>query len=297
MTEATHTAQLLIHPECILGEGIQWNTALQRLFFTDIHGSRLLSCDADGGDLVDRPLPERLCAFAFDPDGHMLCGFESGLFRFDLAADKLERLTRFEPDQPTTRLNDGRCDRQGRFLIGGMNEDDLKPASSLIRYTGGATETLITGIGCSNSLSFSPNGRRMYHTDTPTRTIFTYAYNPETGALGPRETFAKLEDPQGFPDGSCADADSSLWNAEFNGSAVQEYRADGAKGRRITVDAPQVTCCCFGGPNLDRLYITTAREHMTSDQVTAAPNSGALFIADVGAQGLEETGFAERLFT
>lgn len=291
-------AELLIDSKCILAEGIQWRADQQRLWWTDIHGRGLWHSNADGNDAVRIETPERLGSFAFDPDGHILAAFETGLFRWDLEGDRLERLTEFEPDKPTTRMNDGRCDRQGRFLAGGMNEDELKPVSSLMRYDGNRVETVRRNIGCSNSLCFSPDGSAMYFTDTPTRTILRMPYDAETGEVGPEEPIVSIEnEEEGFPDGTCVDADGALWNGRFNGFRVQQTHADGSPGLRIDLPVPQVTCACFGGPDLDRLYITTAREHMTDAQIAEHPLSGGIFVAEPGAKGLPEDRFAHRLFS
>ncbi len=288
-------ADLLIDCGCILGEGVQWNIRQQRLWWTDIHGRTLWSCDAEGGDIARITTMERLGSFAFDPDDNLLAAFESGLFRWDLEADRLERLTDFEPDQPRTRYNDGRCDRQGRFVVGGINEDGLQPTSSLTRFDG-TVQTLRGAIGCSNSICFSPDGRWMYFADTPTKTILRFPYDPETGALGPEQAFFVVDGKAGFPDGTCVDADGALWNARFHGARVQQIMPDGTEGTRIDLPVPQVTLACFGGPKLDRLYITTAREGMTDAQVAAVPLSGGLFIAEPGAVGLPEDRYAHRLF-
>ncbi|MEL7465561.1 MAG: SMP-30/gluconolactonase/LRE family protein [Pseudomonadota bacterium] len=289
-------ADLLVDAKCTLGEGVQWNPDHQRIWWTDIHGRALWSCDADGGAMEMRPTIERLGSFAFDADNCILAAFESGLFRWDLERDRIDRLTDFEPEHPTSRLNDGRCDRAGRFVTGGMDEDGLKHTSTLIRYDGARQEVLERGVGVTNSICFSPDGAWMYFADTPTKTIKRYPYDTETGALGASETFFTVDGKDGFPDGSCVDAAGSLWNARFWGGRVQEIRADGTEGLRIDVDAPQVTCACFGGPKLDRLYITTAREHFTAEQGAAHPLSGGLFIAEPGAVGLPEDRFASLLF-
>ncbi|MEO0999686.1 MAG: SMP-30/gluconolactonase/LRE family protein [Pseudomonadota bacterium] len=289
-------AELLLEAGCTLGEGIQWNPETERLYWTDIHGRRFWSCDAEGGAVESVALMERLGSFAFDPAGRILAAFESGLFRWDPAADRLDRLTDFEPELATTRLNDGRCDRQGRFVVGGMNEDGLKPASTLTRYADGRLEVLARGIGCSNSIAFAPDGRWMWFADTPTREIRRAPYDPETGALGPWEVVLKTRRPGGFPDGSAVDADGNLWNARFNGSAVVEVTPAGEERRRVEVGAAQVTCCCFGGPQLDRLYITTAREGLSEAEIAADPLAGAIFVAEPGATGLPEDRYAHPLF-
>lgn len=289
-------ADLLVDCRNELGEGVQWNADHRRVWWTDIHGQALWSCDADGGSAETIATGERLGSFAFDPDNRILAAFESGLFRWDIERDRLERLTTFEPDHPTSRLNDGRCDRAGRFVVGGIDEDGHKQTSTLLRYDGDGVETVDTGIGVSNSICFSPDGRWMYFADTPTKVIRRYPYDTETGRIGAAEVFQKVEGRAGFPDGACVDAAGSLWSARFWGSRVQEVTAQGKDGRRVDVDAPQVTCCCFGGPKLDRLFITTARENFTEEQAAAHPLSGGLFVAEPGAVGLPEDRFGKRLF-
>ena len=289
-------ARLLIDARCELAEGIQWRQDLGRLYWTDIHGRKLWSASAEGEDVATWTPPERLGSFAFDAEGAMLAAMESGLFRVSADFSTIERLTRFEPDRPSTRMNDGRCDRQGRFVVGGIDEDGLKPISSVIRYDGGRVETLIDGVGCANATCFSPNGDAMYFADTPTRVIRRYAYGGDVETLGSPETFAQLEDGEGFPDGACVDAEGGLWSARYAGGSVLRYRADGTPDRLVRVDAPNATCCCFGGAALDRLYITTARENMSAEAIAAAPSSGGIFVADVGVTGLPETRLASRLF-
>lgn len=287
-------AELLIDAKCILGEGVQWDGA--RVWWTDIHGRALWSCDAEGGQLETIKTIERLGSFAFDPEGKILAAFESGLFRWDIERDRLERLTDFEPGHPTSRLNDGRCDRAGRFVVGGIDEDGLKPTSSVIRYDGERTEELRTRVGVTNSICFSPDGRWMYFADTPSKVIERYPYDPETGRLGAPAAFFTVAGEAGFPDGSCVDAAGALWNARFWGGRVQEILPNGTEGRRIDVDAPQVTCACFGGPKLDRMFITTAREHFTEEQAQAHPLSGGLFVAEPGVAGMPESRFGRPLF-
>lgn len=289
-------ADLLVDSKCVLGEGVQWNADHRRIWWTDIHGRALWSCDADGGGVETIPTIERLGSFAFDPENRILAAFESGLFRWDLERDRLERLTDFEPDHATSRYNDGRCDRQGRFIVGGIDEDGLKPTSTLTRYAGDRVETLRENVSCSNSICFSPDGRWMYFADTPTKTIQRHPYDPETGAVGAPEAFLTVEGRGGFPDGSCVAADGALWNARFWGGRVVRISPEGVETTVVDVDAPQVTCACFGGESLDRLYITTARENLSDEQAAAAPLSGGLFIVEPGVSGLPEDRFARSLF-
>ncbi|WP_349370740.1 SMP-30/gluconolactonase/LRE family protein [Salinarimonas sp.] len=297
----TIEARLLVRTSAVLGEGIQWNPYDGRLWWTDIHGRLLLSCDADGGDLRSRALEERLTAFAFPESGGdvVLAAFASGLFALDLSTGARRRLTAFEPENPATRLNDGRCDPAGAFVVGGMDEAAHQPVSRVIRYDGVVETPLVTGIAITNSIAFSPDGRTMFLADSPTRTIWRHVRDPQTGALGAREVFATTAEGEGVPDGACVDAEGGLWSARFDGACVQRHLPDGTPDIRVTLPASQVTCCCLGGPNLDRLYITTAREGMTPDAYAREPLAGGIFVADVGAafgiRGLPERRFAGAL--
>ena len=289
-------ANLLIDARNTLGEGIQWNADHRRVWWTDIHGKALWSCDADGGSVETLALDERLCCFAFDAENKMIAAFADGIYRWDVETDRRGRIAPFEADLANTRMNDGRCDRQGRFLAGGIDEVDLSPISSVTRYDGETTETILTGIRCTNSICFSPDGTWMYFADSPTRTIQRFAYDIESGALGEGTVFATVDQGKAVPDGSCVDAEGALWNARFNGGTVQRILPDGRDGTTVEVGVPQVTCACFGGDDLDRLYITTARESLSAPEIEAQPLSGGLFTCEPGVQGLPETRFAPSAF-
>lgn len=289
-------AELLIDAQNTLGEGIQWNADHRRIWWTDIHGRTLWSCDADGGSVETIKTKERLGCFAFDPQNRILAAFESGLYRWDIEGDRLELIAAFEPDHPTSRMNDGRCDRRGRFLAGGIDEDGLKPTSSVIRYDGEVTETVMREVSCANSICFSPDGAWLYFADSPTRTIQRIPYNTETGAMGAPELFSTILSSGGVPDGSCVDAEGAVWNARFGAGIVQRIMPDRSEGMTVSVGVPQVTCACFGGDDLDRLFITTARESLSQPELEAVPLSGGLFVCEPGVRGLPEVRFATALF-
>lgn len=296
----TALADILVDDPSLLGEGVQWDSERGRLWWTDIHGRRLLSSRQDGTDYRVIETPDRLCSFTFDPDGVMLAAFASGLFVYDPDSGDRREIAPFETDQATTRLNDGRCDRAGRFLTGGVEETGLKPLTSLIRYDGtGAPETLLRDVGCTNSLAFSPDGTVMYFADTAGKDIFAFDYDQASGAISNKRVFATLGPDEGRPDGSCVDAQGRLWNAQFNGGRVQCFNPDGSRGPVVYLPCPQVTCPCFGGQDMGTLFITTARENLSQADIAAAPLSGALFAIDAmqafGAVGLPESGFGKSL--
>jgi L-arabinonolactonase len=197
----------------------------------------------------------------------------------------------FEPGNPNTRLNDGRTDRVGNFIVGGMNEGTGAPDSVVIRVRSDlSVEPLITGISCANSTCFSPDGSALFFADTPERRIRSYSYG--SGPLQAPSVFADMLGEPGLPDGSCCDAEGGVWNAQWEGGQVVRYDASGHLTHRVHLPVSKVTCCAFGGRELDTLFITTSTLMATSEDLAREPLSGNLFAVRPGMRGVEDTPFA-----
>lgn len=272
------------------GEGVLWNVGDSRLWWTDIHGQCLWWLDPVKGASGHYAMPSRLCAFAPRSAGGWIMSFADTieLWSEDLRPETVLHV--FETDNLATRLNDGRTDRHGRFVVGGMNETTGEPDSSVIRVNSDlSVETLIKGVSCANSTCFSPDGRTMYFADTPTRKIVAYPYGDR---LGPPVLFSDMAHEPGSPDGSCVDAEGGVWNAEWDGGQVIRIDLSGRVTHRIQLPVQKATCCAFGGADLSTLYITTSRLGMTREEIAKAPLSGGLFAARPGLRGLQDSPFA-----
>jgi L-arabinonolactonase len=289
-------ASLLVDCNNALGECVQWNDQQQRVYWTDVYDSRLYSCEADGSAVGSVTLPEKLGSFAFDPAGNLLAAFESGLFRYELATGRADRLTHFEPDIAATRLNYGRCDRAGRFGVGGCHQGFYNPVSSVVVYDGKQARTLIENVALTNGIAFSVDGSRLYFSDSETLLYHWYDYDGDKGTIGERHLLTELPKGQGFADGSCVDADDNVYNARYYAGFVQQYRPDGSEGLRVNVPTECVTCVCFGGKHLDTLFITTGHKDLDASKRAAQPAAGGLFSVKLAARGLTESRFAQTLF-
>lgn len=290
-------AELAHQCENELGEGIIWSSAENAILWTDILGKKFWRFDPKTQSADSQALAERLCNFASLGNGRLLAGFASGLAQYDLNSGHRELITEIESDQPTTRLNDAKLDRQGRLIFGTMDEgaDGPKSLGHVWSYDGHTPPRILFGdVKISNSICFSPDGRLMYFADTPARRIDVFDYDIETGTPSNRRIFIELKNDAGYPDGSTIDADGCLWNAEWDGGRVVRYDPKGRIDRVISLPMPNVTCCAFGGPTLSDLYITTARVGLSADALAAAPLSGSLFVLPNAAQGLADTPFASR---
>ncbi|MBO6893003.1 MAG: SMP-30/gluconolactonase/LRE family protein [Roseibium sp.] len=285
---STRPAHLLVECQNLLGEGVQWNDAENRLYWTDIFGTALWSCDEEGQRVKRWPLAKKLCAFAFREQGPMLGAFADGLYNFDPKVGTMRLIKSYQEEfGGRTRMNDGHLDRAGRFLVGGIDEKGMQPITPVWSVSRDKITTVLEDVGCANSISFSPDGRTLYFADSRSSEIRAHDYDPENGSVGRSRSFARLSDKEGKPDGSCVDASAGVWNAQFGGGAVQRFNSDGARSLRIEVAVPNVTCCAIGGKNLDRLFITTARLGMSTQEQSRFPLAGGLFACDIDWKGLK----------
>lgn len=293
--DMTTTAVTVAHAtNHILGEGVVWDDRQQVVWWTDIPGKKLWRLNPLDGQAVHWEMPERLASFALcETDGWLLLALASRLAFFHPQTEQLVHLRDVEKDLPT-RTNDGVCDRQGRFVFGTMHE----PAHGDRQAVGGfyrldhalALERLpLPDVAISNSIAFSPSGDRMYFCDSPTRKIFYCDYGD---ALGEPRLFVDLGDARGVPDGSTVDADGALWNAQWGLHRVVRYLPDGSLDRIINLPASQPTKPAFGGAALATLFVTSARDGLSPEQIANDPQAGYLFSHDVGATGLRESRFA-----
>lgn len=286
-------ADLVLDCRNLHGEGIFWNHLDGRVWWTDIHGKQLWWLAPESGASGSIAMADRVCCFAPRQAGGFILALAKDIAFFDPATGAVDGIHRFEPDKPGTRLNDGRTDRQGRFIAGGMNEGSGPEKSTVLRVDpDGTVTTIIADVGCANSTCFSPDGHRMYFADTAIGTIWVYDYDAVTGTPGNRRVLNDFIGEPGIPDGSCIDAEGAVWNAEWEGGRVVRILPDGNIDRVIAVPVRKPTCCAFGGPNLDTLYITTSRLETAPEQLAAEPTAGSLFAFKPGVRGVVDAPFA-----
>src|SRR5450830_1270962 len=289
-------ASLIVDGKCELGECAIWCDRTQSVFWTDIQAAVLWNHRPADGTTRSWSMPERLSVFALT--GHsdrLLIGLASRLAFFDLSSGVITPIAAIEDDLPGTRLNDGRCDRQGRFVFGTLNEDRGRaPIGSFYRLnTDLSVERLpLPGVAIPNSVCFSPDGTRMYYCDTMEGKIMCCDYDVVTGAISGQRLFVDLAGEKGSPDGSAIDSRGYLWNAQWGGARVVRYAPDGLVDRIIAVPVSQPSCPAFGGEALNILYVTTAHEGMDAAQRDREPLSGGLFaVALDGVAGIPEVRF------
>lgn len=278
-------AELFVDCRCELAEGAFWHPLLNRLFWFDILNRTMLSADEDGR-IVDRVVFKDTVSAAAVIDANTLAVAQSGaLLRYDLVNDTSSLIAHIEADIPTNRTNDSRVDPSGGFWIGTMGRRAEKGVGSVYQYRAGKVTQILSGITIPNSTCFSPDGRTAYFTDSG-RVILKCSIDPETGLpISEWTEFSSIEG-LGGGDGAVIDEEGFMWSARWGASAVARIAPDGKLDRVVEVPGiTQVTCPAFGGKDGKTLFITTAREHMTPEQVAREPYAGSIFAVAIDVPG------------
>jgi sugar lactone lactonase YvrE len=287
MTISTFRATPALSEIYGLAEGPVWDAPRERVLWVDINAGAVHTGILRDGRIearerftVDGTAGAVVCSAA----GELLVAGRRGLHTIATDGTVTEG-ARLIPEAVASRLNDGKCDPAGRFLVGSMALDDRTGEEVLLRIGDAGSITILDAdLTLSNGLGWSPDGTLLYSTDTTPGVIWSRAYAPDSGAVGPRREFLRITD--GSPDGLCIDADGNLWVAVWGAGEVRCYSPTGTQLATVAVSAPHTSSVAFVGPGLDTLLITTASEQLSERQLAESPDSGRLFTCDVGAIGL-----------
>jgi L-arabinonolactonase len=280
-----------------LGEGVIWDHGASKLWWTDIQQNTLYRYDPESKQLEQWDTPERLCCFAPRESGDgLVAAFESGFAFYTPETGALKWIKKLEADNPGTRFNDGRTDRQGRLWAATMVEN-----IEVATYKGSLycldhqlnVHKMLGDLSIPNSLCWSPDGKTMYHTDTPSRQISQYDYNPNTATFSKQKIFVSTRSGC-YPDGSIVDAQGYLWNAQWASGTVVRYAADGSEDLVVNIPARQPTCVAFGGKNLNLMFVTSAWQDLDPIARASDPDAGSLFVFETDYLGLLESRFIQR---
>ncbi|MBI3453442.1 MAG: SMP-30/gluconolactonase/LRE family protein [Rhodospirillales bacterium] len=285
-------------PECIwplgalLGEGPVWDPGEGALYFVDIKRPAVHRYHPQSNNRQSWPMSEPIGCIARRRRGGFVAGFKSGFAFVDLAQATIEPIGDPEPERPNNRFNDGKCDAQGRFWAGTMDDRERSPTGWLYRLDPDLSwRRMDGGYVCTNGPAFSPDGRRMYHTDTIGRTVYAFDLSPD-GVPSGKRAFVTFAAADGYPDGMTADAEGFVWICHWGGWRLTRFAPDGSVERTVDMPAAQVTSCAFGGAALDTLYITTAAIGLDNAARRAQPLAGGLFALRPGVRGLAAPAFA-----
>lgn len=271
----------------LLGESCVWSVEERALYWVDVRAPALRRHDPSERTTITYPLPEMVGSMALRQGGGVILAMQTGIFEFDFKIGDLALIGTPEETCANQRFNDGRCDRQGRFWSGTMDDLGRGNVGTLYKLERGVITPVINSVTIPNALAWSPDGRTMYFSDTTSHTMLAYTFDPETGTPSSPRVFATVAAP-GTPDGSTVDEQGYIWNAEYDNWRVTRYGPDGTVDRVIPMPVQRPTCCCFGGEDLGTLFITTAAQKLDNRDLQRQPLAGRMLALDVGVRGLPE---------
>ncbi len=299
MANFSAPAELLVDARHATGESPVWHVAEQALYWVDIPAGQLWRWDAASGQTRHWQAPEMLACLAHAGPGRWIAGMESGMFELKVDVQREGTAMQCTPlagvahALPNMRFNDGRCDRQGRFIAGSMvmNMGLASRAGTLYRFDAAGLVPVLGDLITPNGLGFSPDGRTMYLSDShpSVQTIWAFDYDVASGTPSNRRVFVDMNLFPGRPDGAAVDADGCYWICGNDAGLIHRFTPEGRLDGSLAVPVKKPAMCAFGGAGLDTLFVTSIRPDGLdlSDQ----PLAGSVFALRPGVRGLPEPAF------
>ena len=268
---------------CQLGEGPLWHPERGQLFWFDIIGKRL-HCN----DNLMWQFDEHVSAAGWVDSNHLLIASETALIKFNIETGAQHEICALEQDDPNTRSNDGRADPWGGFWIGTMRKDGGVAGGAIYRFYQGELRQLFAPLSITNAITFAPDKGYAYWGDTAAGKVFKVALDKDGWPAAPPTVFLDMKEHGLNPDGAIVAADGSYLNAQWGASRVARYDQHGAFLEAFSFPTSHITCPAFGGPNLNLLIATSARQGLDATQLEAEPLAGQTFSIQTNIKGLPE---------
>ena len=278
----------LLEKRSVLGEGPIWRPRENSLYWIDLKAPAIYCFDVitKQNRQIPAALDKTIGGMVFARNGRMIVVDAEGVHELSSTGHR-NLLIHPESDQVGNAFNDAKCDVKGRLWSGTADIGETRPSGSLYVIEGQRRVRRIdSAIVCSNGPAFAPDGRRAYFTDSFAQEIYYYDVDLDTGLISERKSFFRCNTDAGFPDGMTVDSEGFLWCANWDGWSITRYAANGQVDRVLKVPVPRPTSVCFGGPRMDQLFITSASDGLSDDQLKEAPLSGSLFVCEPGVKGL-----------
>ncbi len=269
------------------GEGPIWDEIAGELLWVDIPAGLIHRWRPGATAVTTIDVGQSVGAIALRRTGGLVAAVRDGFALVDEPSGQVELRCPVEIDRAENRMNDGKCDRAGRFWAGTMALDSRPGAGSLYRLDPDLTvTTVLTDVSISNGLGWAPDDRTMYYVDSPERSIDAFDFDLDGGLLSNRRRLAAFEAEAGMPDGLVVDSAGFVWVALWGGGAIRRYSPAGDLVGSIRLPATQLTSCTFGGSELRDLFVTSASRGLSAGERRRQPHAGAVFRVRVDVPGV-----------
>lgn len=287
------TPEVVLDCKAELGEGPIWDPDVQSLYWVNIHANELHIYDPTSGKDRCIDCGQMVGTVVGRQSGGLMVALENGFASVDLETETIQHIV--DPENNSeARFNDGKCDPAGRFWAGSLPLSEDVPEGSLYSLeTDLSVQKRLSGITIANGIVWTSDQETMYYIDTPTMKIDAYDYDIQTGDLSNHRVAVTVPEEYGWPDGMAIDSEDKIWVGHWGGWQVTRFDPlTGETLQTIKLPTAQVTACAFGGPNLDQLYITTAKATLDDAALEKQPHAGNLFVTKVDVSGVPSHKFA-----
>lgn len=288
-----HNIELIKNSQSILAEGPVYNEKENSLYWTDIKDKKIYKYNLIEEKVIKYQFDKKIGTFAFTNKNKIIAACEDGFYYLNLEEETMSFIYNPEEEIPENRFNDGKCDIQGRFYAGTMDDKEEKTCGSLYFYEKNNIRKIESNLGISNGLGWNKSNTKFYLTDSPKREIYEYDYDINTGYISNKKIFAKIKEEDGFPDGLTLDDDDNIYSCHWDGFKITKYSPTGKILEIIKLPVPNISSCCFGGKDFDILFITSARKGLSTEDLKKYPLSGHVFKLKLNVSGQKSNLFIE----
>ncbi|XP_073918568.1 regucalcin-like isoform X2 [Castor canadensis] len=281
---ASPRIEAVIREQHRMAECPVWEEEMGQLVYVDIHAKTVCRWNPVSREVQAVGLSHRVGCVALRHKGSYVVASGTCLGLLDWGTRQVQWLAWLDRDKPHNRFNDGKVDPAGRFVAGTMPEPSApgvwepRQGSLYSLHADYSVVRHLERLGIPNGLDWSPDHRTFYHVDSLEYCVRAYDYDVQTGGIENPRLLYRLQEDQGMPDGLCVDTAGTLWVACIDAGRV--IRLDPETGTRLcTVEMPvsRVTSCCFGGPDYSELYVTSAADGLSPQQLCREPQAGHVF--------------------
>lgn len=283
-----YAIQPLFGVRCHHGEGPVWDPQAQQFYWVDLMQGQFFIGDWETGRVETHVVGQPLGVLALREQGGVVMALRDGFFTYDTHSRELKQVSPTEADVQATRFNDGAVDPKGRFWAATMTYDGTEPVGNLYCLNeAGAVQRHEQNLMLPNGMGWSADRKTYFFADTERHVVYAYDYDLETGRLSHRRNFIEFG-PEGFPDGLTVDTNDHLWVAMWQEGKISHFDAQGKKVDDIELPVSHPTSCCFGGPEMQHLLITTSQRPLSPEQKKAQPLAGVCLQIQTNTTGQPE---------
>lgn len=287
----TDAPEVVVHAHPDHGEGPVWADGV--LYWVDIAGGKVHRYDPASGKDTETAVGQALGAVVPRASGGLVLAVRDGFAELRPGEDQMRLIAPVEREVAGNRMNDGKCDHQGRYWASTMAFDAAAGAGALYCLEPDLqVRKVLDGLTIGNGLAWSADDTTFFFIDSLTYGVDAYPFDAATGELGERRRIIEIAEADGIPDGMCIDADGYLWVALYRGGCVRRYHPHGTLDRELRLPVANPTCPTFGGQDLGDLYITTTAEGLSDEEREQQPLAGAVFRVRPGVTGVPTDAFA-----